>query len=738
MITRRDFLKIGAAVFAGTAASKVATDTFDSPLYADSVKDLKPDKKVPTFCEICFWKCGMLASVKNGKIIKVEGNPDHPLSNGRLCPRGTSARGIIYDKDRLQTPLIRTKSASGKQKFEVVSWDKALDEAAGRLQQIMEKHGADKIALFSHGHGGSFFKTLLKGMGSKNVTAPSYAQCRGPRQEGFGLTFGRDVGSPEGLDLPYTRCVVMIGSHLGENMHNTQVQELSKAIDNGASFITVDPRYSTMAGKSDYWLPIKPGTDIALLLAWINVMITEGIYQKEFIANNASGFDKLAAHVKDKTPEWAYLHTSIEPDLIRKTARFIAKNAPASIIHPGRHVVWYGDDTQRSRAIAILNALLGNWGKRGGIYMPSGMGVKEDALPDFPEQKKFKLKPKQIFPFASAVPAQCYVNSAIAGEHEIQEGEQMRAWLVYGCNLPTTLPDPRQVRKALQALDFVLTIDILPAEITAYSDIVLPEATFLERYDDYDDKPFRTPYIAIRQPVVEPLYQSKPGWWIAKNLAKRIKVNGESLEKYFPHKDMKEKLEKEAKINNFSFVEIEKKGAITRKVEIYDNSPTMKFSTKSGKIELYSQALTDAGFAGLPEYIPQEEPPEGYFRLLFGRHPVHTFSRTSNNSVSLEIFPENELWLNTEIARILGIKHGSYVVLQNQDGVKSGRIKVKVTQRIRQDCVYMVHGFGNKSEKLTKAFNRGASDSDMVTRYKEDPIMGGTGMNVNFVSLIKA
>lgn len=105
MITRRDFLKIGAAVFAGTAASKVATDTFDSPLYADSVKDLKPDKKVPTFCEICFWKCGMLASVKNGKIIKVEGNPDHPLSNGRLCPRGTSARGIIYDKDRLQTPL---------------------------------------------------------------------------------------------------------------------------------------------------------------------------------------------------------------------------------------------------------------------------------------------------------------------------------------------------------------------------------------------------------------------------------------------------------------------------------------------------------------------------------------------------------------------------------------------------------------------------------------------------------
>jgi thiosulfate reductase/polysulfide reductase chain A len=162
----------------------------------------------------------------------------------------------------------------------------------------------------------------------------------------------------------------------------------------------------------------------------------------------------------------------------------------------------------------------------------------------------------------------------------------------------------------------------------------------------------------------------------------------------------------------------------------------MKFKTPSKKIELYSKQLKDAGLDPLPVYTAHEEPPPGYFRLLFGRHPAHTFSRTTNSHVALDIYPENEVWINEEMAEVMGVRNGWYVKLVNQDGVESHPVKVKVTRRIRQDCVYMVHGFGRKDKRLTKGFGKGAADTDLITRYNTDPVMGGTGMNVNFVTIV--
>ena len=168
-------------------------------------------------------------------------------------------------------------------------------------------------------------------------------------------------------------------------MHNTQVQEFATAIGRGAQLIVVDPRFSVAASKAKFWLPIKPGTDIALLLAWMNVIIGEKRYDADYVAKYATGFDELSKHVADKTPEWAYPITGIKPDVIRETARLIAGSRPASLIHPGRHVTWYGDDTQRLRAVAILTALLGAWGRRGGYILPSAM-----ELPKYPGKKPEK------------------------------------------------------------------------------------------------------------------------------------------------------------------------------------------------------------------------------------------------------------------------------------------------------------------------------------------------------------
>ena len=741
MINRRTFLKIGGTLAASAigvrcGGQNVPGTGLNGAPAPGSGKGPHREKQVPTFCEVCFWKCGMIATVADGLVTKLEGNPAHPLSNGRLCPRGVSATGILYDENRLKKPLIRKKNDAGEDYFQEVSWGEALDFTARKLEKIIQTHGPESIALFSHGHGGTFFKTLMKAMGSKTITAPSYAQCRGPRETAFALTYGRGVGSPEIIDMPHSKCVVLLGSHLGENMHNTAVQDLSKAIERGARFITVDPRFSTMAGKSDHWLPIKPGTDLALLLAWMHVIIAENLYQKDFVKNNTTGFPELKKHVSSNTPEWAYIQTGIEPDLIRDTARMMARYAPASFVHPGRRVVWYGDDTQRIRAVAILNALLGNWAKKGGFYLPARFALVSEDYPRPTEAKAFRLRGNN-FPVGSGIPSQAIVNSSIK-RSDVKNQKTVRSWIAYGCNIPLSMPDPVAVKQALESLDFLLAIDILPTEITGYADVVLPECTFLERFGEYDARENRLPYVALRRPVIAPLYDSKPGYWIARELAKRIKVKGKSLERFFPHRTLRDKLKAKAKASNFSFDTIMNTGVITKKhPDLYDMSPRMKFGTPSGKIEIFSRALQDAGLDPLPRYTPPEEPPEGYFRLLFGRHPVHTFSRTTNNKLSLELFSENELWLNLDMARVLDIKDGAYVVLENQDGMKSNPIKVKVTQRIRQDCVYMVHGFGHEDPRLKRAYRRGASDSGLITRYKEDPVMGGTGMNVNFVSLEK-
>ncbi|MCB1175027.1 MAG: molybdopterin-dependent oxidoreductase [Leptospiraceae bacterium] len=734
MITRRTFLKAGAAIGAAVAGSKLLQTSKRSALAAKEPP--KVVERIPTMCEICFWKCGMDITVEDGIATRVEGNEYHPLSNGMLCPRGTSALGILYDQDRLKKPLIRRKNEAGEQYFAEVSWNEALDFTAKKLQQIINKHGAESIALFSHGHGGGIWKTLMKAMGSGTLCAPSYAQCRGPREMAYKITYGRAVGSPEIMDTPHSKCIAFIGSHLGENMHNTAVQDLSHAIGNGAKLITVDPRFSTVAGKSDMWLPIKPGTDIALILAWTHVLIEEEIYQKDFVQKMTVGFEQLKEHVKDKTPEWAFLQTGIEPSVIRKSARMLARYAPASFVHPGRHVVWYGDDTQRVRAIGIINGLLGNWGKKGGFYLPAKYPM---AAADIPHPKKYKVFPliENDFPLGYDIPAQTVMKSSLKSKNKGRK--TVKSWIAYGCNLPLNMPDPVALKEAMNDVDFILAIDILPAEITGYADVVFPECTFLERYDAYDARENRVPYVAIRQPAVRPMYDSKPGYWMARELAKRITVGGETLEKYFPHDSLKQVLKEEAKLNGFSFEEISKKGALTQKHDaLYDPDNTLKLNTPSGKVELYSKTLADAGLDPLPNYTPPEEPPPGYFRLLFGRSPLHTFSRTTNNSQSMEIFGENELWLNVQMAKSLGIRNGNYVELTNQDGLKSGSpVRVKVTQRIRQDCVYMVHGFGRADKRLTKGYHRGASDTDVISRYKEDPVMGGTGMNVNFVSLNK-
>jgi thiosulfate reductase/polysulfide reductase chain A len=735
MTNRRQFIKISAlgfgALAAGTGAIK-AIAAFSDPVYREG---LKPDlKRTPTYCEVCFWKCaGWVYKKSDGSIWKIIGNDEDQHCNGRFCPRGTGGIGMYYDEDRLKTPLIRVEER-GRQVFREASWDEALTYISDKVKDISSRYGPESLALFSHGSGSSYFSTLFKALGSTNIAEPSYAQCRGPRDEAFFATFGEEVYSPEITDIRDTKCLVLIGSHIGENMHNGQIQEMSDAIDKNSVIITVDPRYSTAAGKSKYWLPIKPATDMALLLTWIHEIIYKEYYDKKYVEKYCTGFEELKEHVKEFTPEWAYGITTIRPDLIKAAAKEMANASPSVIIHPGRHVTWYGDDTQRSRAIAILNALLGSWGRRGGFYRLARYDVPSVDLPEFPKPaKEWQDAFPGKFPVASTAVTNALIDASIP---ENNPGFLIKGWVVNGTNLLLTVPDSEKTIKAIQNLDLLVAIDTMPMEITGWADVVLPECTYLERFDSLRVSPHRKPSIALRMPAAEPMYNTKPGYTIARELALKL-----GAEKYFPFEKVEDMVDWQLKKIGSSLEEMKRIGVKTWERDADDlyfaEGEDVEFPTDSGKIELYSKYLEDSGFDPLPRYTAHEEPPEGFYRLIYGRAPMHTFSRTSNNPHLTDLMEENSVWINPRVAKEWGIQNDQYIRLKNQDGIVTDfQVKARVTERIRWDSVYIVHGFGHNQRLLKRCYGKGASDTQLITKVLTDPIMGGTGMRGNFVTFI--
>lgn len=730
-ITRRQFVKLSAGASAALGVS--ATALAEQP-HPPGWRGSQRVEQIATTCEMCFWRCGIIADVVEGKVVRITGNPDHPLTKGRLCGRGNAGTELLYDPDRLKYPLLGT-GKRGEKNLARASWDQALDYFAKRLTDLKTQYGPESVALFPHGVASSFFGTLMKAYGSPNRAEPAFAQCRGPRDVGYALTFGRDLGSPEPLDLDEAKLIVLIGSHIGENVFTSQVTAFADALSRGARLIVVDPRFSTPAAKADWWLPIRPSTDMALLLAWMNVLISEGGYDKDYLQSYATGFPELEAHVRGFTPEWAESITELSASDIRETARAMASARPAVLLHPGRHTSWYGDDTQRARAMAILTALTGSWGRKGGIFLPTPLKPGKLATPPLPKSPRGRADGAGTrFPFASEEQG---VTNGLVDATLTGKPYPIKAWIIYGQNVLESIPERQKTLQAMEKLEFIAVVDVMPMEQINYADLVLPEATYLERYDPpHIVATAKRPFVAIRQPVIEPLHESRPGWWIAKELAGRL-----GLAAYFPWSRPEQQLEAMIQPLGVSQNVLLARGAVAFEGRPYledrlpDDGPL--FPTASGKIELYSSALKAAGFDPLPRYTPHPDAPLGYFRLLDGRSPLHSFARTQNNALLNSLVAENELWISAKAAHDLGLRDGQRVVLENQDGVGSLPIKLAVTEGIRRDCVFMVHGFGQGSKRMRRAYGRGASDTGLMTRVQVDPIMGGTGMRVNFVRILR-
>ena len=754
-ISRRTFLKSALVGAGGVALAGYSLEPASAVAPLDAAVPWFRQGEIKTtynICDMCPWRCGVIVQSVDGVVHKIDGNPKDPKSRGMLCARGQGGVSFIYDPDRLQSPMMRT-GERGEGKFQEVTWEEALDETAAKLAAIRDEYGPESVAVFGHTAGDFWFTDYFaQAFGTPNAAKPSSSLCTTPREEAAQYTYGLTVGGHEPVDWESIGCITLIGSHIGEDARNTLMQDFSNAWARGAKVIVVDPRFSSVAAKADYWLPIKPGTDTALLLAWMNVLINEELYDKEYVAEWTEGFEQLSAHVQDYSPEWAAAITELDAEQIRETARLMAANLPRAAIVPGRHVTWYGNDTQRMRAAFSINALLGAYGREGGLYLnktpyieayphppfavvgSSGgcsaePGAESDDLPLGPSGKARADGARQSF-LRGATAMQELIEPMISGKPY-----PIKALIIYGVNALHSIPNVPRTMEAFKKLDFILVVDVLPQEHVAWADVVMPEATNLERYDELWTVAHKTPYVAMREPAIEPLYDTKPSWWMVRELGMRL-----GMEKYFKWETAEEYIETRLTSIGSSMEKMrEEKGVILQKGKPYlaDFGDTSPFPTQSKKIEFYSDVLGLAGFDPMPVYEAVDPPPDGFFRLLYGRHPVHTFAKTQNTPLLSELYPENELWLNEEKAAELGVENGAYVRLENQDGVISTPIKVKATQRIRPDAVFMAHGFGQDAPLLHRANGKGASDAKLQTRYKLDPISGGAGMRVNFVRIVK-
>ncbi len=742
-IKRRTFMKLalgtGAALSTGLSV----------PRFVEATDEIVEDseREVFTYCAVCSGGCSMKAYVKYGRVVHLEGNPYdlaagnpyNPKEGGRLCVKGYNAIRTLYDPDRLKYPLKRTNPNKGIDEdpgFVRITWEEAIKEAAAKFNQSIKQFGPESMLLISRSN--DFLVRLGKAIGTPNFIAHQ-STCFTTQQAAWaGMVMGS--GRPWTYDLENSRYILCFGfDGLGKSK-NQHVRNITKALSRGAKLVVLDPYKSITAAQAHRWLPIRPGYDLAFCLAMIYVILTEKLYNQEFVEKYTQGLEQLQDHIlaQKYTPEWAadLINTpEITADTIREIAREFADpaNQPAHIPSHKRDAAGpnYSNSTKLAQAQITLNALVGTIDRRGGTILP-----RNPRFPSF--DNMFPLKEGLSFPtpnrkridnwedrgrFVGSI----HGNFATLPYGILNETPYAaKTALVRGYN-PLSFPDHKLMIQAFAKLDFMLCFEIYPSEMAWLSDIVLPEPHWLEisglGVRDYHSL---YPMIAIRQPVVPQLYEECKGFsGVIVDLAKEMGYGDYFLDTS----------EGGSGYISGSKVQNKQMQSVGSSLNELRNSPTGVwqppdpedrkfkpqeiFGTPSGKIEFYSTLFAENGFDPLPKWQPRREDisDEYPFYMVISRPPMHKMTQTQNNVLALETYPENAAVINVSTGKRLGVRDGDEVYVESRgDGNVKRKIKLKakLIEGIRPDTVMIYHGFGRYSNLLTQAFGRGANDGDLI------------------------
>ncbi len=746
-LNRRGFLKLAGV---SSVAFGAATTGIPSPFQASAeAKRTRGQRfttydrgvKTQSFCEMCFWNCGVDVYTRDKKIHKLEGNKLNPNNRGHLCAKGNAGIQSTYDPDRIQGPMIRV-GKRGEGKFKQVSWKEAFEHVHKKLAPILEKHGGESLATFMHGTGEQYAHVLTLALESPNITVPAYSQCMGSREMAFALTFGSGMSGHEPFDMAHSKHMMIFGRNMAGAIQVREAEDFAEGLARGARLTYIDPRQSESAVRANDWLQINPGSDGALALGFIHVIIRDRLYDVDFIAKYGHGFNKLEAHVKQFTPEWAEKRCGIDAKTIERIAWEFAKDAPNVVAIPARRMTRYGNDTQTVRAIAVLNALMGNWGVPGGIFVRTAAPIEmpEHEHPEVDARRADGVGKDEQYPFA---PPSLGRTNGIYEATLTQKPYPIKAWLLYGTNpLSHSSIGANKLFDAIKNLDLIIAIDTQYSDTVMYADIVLPESTYLER----DDAPFiqkdKIPFVALRKAAIKPIYDTKGAYDICKGIAEKFEVDDwfEGLAPQHQIEALEQALTQEQRKT------LERDGTLL--FEDVDPYPVASganpvFMTSTGKVQLFVDDLVEMhkkhgeAYAPLPVYIDPPQPKKGEFRLLFGRTPHHSHARSQNNWILLELQDDTPVWIHPDDASRLGIKTGDKVTISSTvTGYTSAPEMVKITRRIKAGSVFVHHGFGHRSVRWSRGNMKGTKENYFISDGI-DPISGAAAFHNGFVQIKK-
>ena len=682
--------------------------------------------EVYSICFMCTVRCPIRVLVDNDEVTWIEGNPHVPGIEGALCAKGSAGIALLNDTERPQHPMIRT-GARGEGKWRKASWDEALDYVADKLKAIIKQHGPQSVLFGERTNLNTHIsKTFMKALGSPNHFTHD-ALCKGSVNTAFRTLTG--YTDPQvGVDYANTKHIIMYGRNIFESLEIKAINNLMKALDKGAKMTYIDPRFSITASKANrYWM-IRPGTDLALNYALIHVILKEELYDKAFavrwIKDQRQELPALQKFVEPYTPEWAQQETGLPAQEIINLAREMAADKPAVVFHYGYRGAHHPNEIYLRRSIIILNALMGSLEAPGGLFFKKGLkaagrgDIGKYVEQEFPKitVPRFDGSGGAMFPIADSSHGNPQM---LAHAIDNEDPYPIKALIANRFEPLGSIPDVGGVRRALDKLDLIVAIEVNFSEIAWYADVILPESTYLERGDSIQAVSGLKPQLYIRKPAVSPRYDTKPAWWIIKELAQRLGIGH-----YFPYETIEDIWNFQLKNVGVKLEDFDKKGFVTLAEDAiwWDREKGLQFKTPSGKFEISSFLMENAGFPSFVPYTPVEKPLEGYLRLMVGRVAAHTHVSTQNNLYLNELVPENELWINTDVAKKLGITDGSMVEVISKVG--TARIKAKVTDFIHPEAVFMLHGFGKTVPAQTRCYQKGAHDA--VVQENISDMAGGS------------
>ena len=654
-------------------------------------------------CRMCHGGCGTIVRMDNGRVTEVSGDPDHPINRGKLCSKaGQPSIDQLYHRDRLDYPLMRV-GPRGSGKWRRVTWDEALSFVAGEMQRIKSESGAESVA-FARGMGlnnTNIVGRLANVFGTPNVIAISYfcyavrvAACQISATGKFSNKTWDGAVVPDFYSGP--KCIVEWGSQKRTSNDHGLIGHIpmTDALRGQPAHILVDPRWPASAGPVDQWLAIRPGTDAAMALGWINLIIEEGLYDRHFVENYCHGFEELRARAKEYPLKKVADITWCDAEAIATAARTYATTRPACIVL-GNGTDHAGLNTFQSvRALFCLMALTGN------IDVPGG-NVFYPAVPlDYPDMKE-KLSSEQVAKRIGgsrfkALDRHGFAHPPTALRAMVSgEPYPVKAMIVTGSNIATTYPNTRAVIDALNSLELLVVHDIFMTPTAELADVVLPAAGNLERDEPRLHLHLKGPHAAYMDNVSTKLVsiaERRSDWEFIVGLGQKL-----GFEEHF--RSVEYIADASLKPTGLTWAQLKEREFIEFPLE-YRKYEKTGFGTPTGKFELYSTMMRDWGYDPLPGHVEPPESPvrtpekfEKYPLLLItgSKQPMYMHSQNRQVESLRRLAPEPLLEIHPRTAALLSIHDGDFAWVETQYGRL--RMRAHLHERIHERVVGIPHGW---------------------------------------------